>query len=188
MSKVILGLAAELAGGKGTVAKYVVEKYTGSSHRFSTMLRDILKRIYLPDTRENMQNLSTILRQQFGEDTLAKVMAEDVKNDAHEVVAVDGVRRPADILYLKEIPGFKLVYIETSIENRFERIKKRGENPDDTTKTLEQFKKDQEGEADAQIKNLKSQADYVVDNDGSYEDLYTQIDKTISEVKSNSPC
>ncbi len=68
MNKIVLGLAAELAGGKGTVAKYVTEKYDGSSHRFSTMLRDILSRIYLPDSRENMQKLSTILRQNFGED------------------------------------------------------------------------------------------------------------------------
>lgn len=183
MTKVILGLAAELAGGKGTVAKYIIEKQDGSSSRFSTMLRGILSRIYLPDSRENMQDLSTILRQKFGEDTLAKVMAEDVRNDAHEVIAVDGVRRPADIKYLKEIPGFKLIYIETSIENRLERIKKRGENPDDATKTLEQFKKDQEGEADAQIRSMKEHADFVVDNNGTLEDLYKQIEEIIIKIK-----
>jgi dephospho-CoA kinase len=183
MNKVILGLAAELAGGKGTVAKYIVENYSGSSYRFSTMLRDILSRIYLPDSRENMQKLSTILRQNFGEDTLAKVMAEDVKKDDHGVVAVDGVRRPADIKYLKEIPGFKLVYIETGIENRFERIRKRGENPDDVTKTLEQFKKDQKGEADAQIRNMKEHADFIVDNNGAFENLYKQIDEIILKIQ-----
>lgn len=181
MNKIILGLAAELAGGKGTVAKYITEKYNGSSYRFSTMLRDILSRIYISDSRENMQKLSTILRQNFGEDTLAKVIAEDVKKDNHKIIAVDGVRRPADILYLKEIPGFKLVYIDASIENRFERIKKRGENPDDSTKTLEQFRKDQEGEADAQIRNMKEHADFIVDNNGTFEDLYKQIDKVIKE-------
>lgn len=179
MQKIILGLAAELAGGKGTVAKYVVEKYSGSSHRFSTMLRDILSRIYLPDSRENMQKLSTILRQNFGEDTLAKVIAEDVKNDDHGVIAVDGVRRPADILYLKKIPGFKLVYIDADIKNRYKRIVKRRENPDDVTKTLEEFQKDQEGEADAQIRNMKDHADFVVDNNVALEELYKQIDKIV---------
>lgn len=183
MNKKILGLAAELAGGKGTVAEYVTEKYDGSSYRFSTVLREILSRIYLPDSRENMQKLSTILRQNFGEDTLAKVMAEDVRKDNHEVIAVDGVRRPADIEYLKEIPGFKLIYIEASIENRFERIKKRGENPDDATKTLEQFKKDQEGEADAQIRNMKEHTDYVIDNNGTFEELYEQVDGIINKIK-----
>ncbi len=183
MNKIILGLAAELAGGKGTVAKYIEEKYGGSSYRFSTMLRDILQRIYLPDSRENMQKLSTILRQNFGEDTLAKVIAEDVKSDNHNIIAIDGVRRPVDIKYLKEIPGFKLVYIATDIKNRYKRIVKRGENPDDATKTLEQFKKDQEGEADAQIRNMKDHADFVIDNNGTFEELYKQIDEIINKIK-----
>lgn len=183
MDKIILGLAAELAGGKGTVAKHVIDKYEGNSHRFSTMLRDILSRIYLPDSRENMQGLSTILRKHFGEDTLAKVMAEDVNKDNHKVIVVDGVRRPADIKYLRELPGFKLVYIDTTIENRFERIKKRGENPDDATKTLDEFKRDEKGEADSLIKNLKDEADVVIDNNRTFEELYKQVDDIISKMK-----
>ena len=30
MAKIILGIAAELAGGKGTATKYIVEKYDGT--------------------------------------------------------------------------------------------------------------------------------------------------------------
>jgi len=180
MAKIILGLTAELAGGKGTVAKYIKEKYQGNSHRFSTMLRDVLDRLYLEQSRENMQKLSTIVRQNFGEDTLAKVIYEDVKRDEHLVLVVDGVRRPADIKYLRELPEFKLVYIDASLEKRYERIIKRGENPDDATKTFEQFKKDQEGEADSLIRSLKKEADFVVDNNGNFEDLYSQIDKIIN--------
>lgn len=184
MAKIILGLAAELAGGKGTAAKYVTEKYEGSSHRFSTMLRDALSRFYLEHSRENMQNLSTIIRKTYGEDTMAKVMFEDTRKDQHEVVAIDGVRRPADIQYLRQLPEFKLVYIDTSLENRYERIVKRGENPDDKDKTLGQFKKDQEGEADIQIRSLKAEADFVIDNNQDMNYLYRQIDEIIEKCKS----
>lgn len=183
MAKIILGLAAELAGGKGTVAKYIVEKYKGSSHRFSTMLRDVLDRLYLGQSRENMQKLSTTVRRTFGEDTLAKVMAGDVNKDNHEIIAVDGVRRLADIEYLKKIPRFKLVYIDADIEKRFKRIGKRNENPDDAGKTFEQFKKDNEGEADAQIKGLKNYADIVINNNGDFTDLYQQVDNIIGRKK-----
>lgn len=183
MAKIILGLAAELAGGKGTAARYMAEKYEGSSHRFSTMLRDVLDRLYLEHSRGNMQNLSTIIRKTFGEDTMAKVMFEDTRKDQREVVAIDGVRRPADIEYLRQLPEFKLIYIDTSLENRYERIVKRGENPDDKSKTLEQFKKDQEGEADVQIRNLKAEADYVIDNNQDMNHLYRQIDEIIEKCK-----
>jgi len=180
--KIIIGLAGELAAGKGTAAEYLEKKYKANSHRFSTMLRDILDRLYLEQNRENMQKLSTILRKNFGEDTLAKVISQDVARDDGAIVVIDGVRRLADIKYLKEMPEFKLVYIEASMENRFERIKKRGENTDDTTKTFAEFKRDHEGEAESRIRGLKNDADYVLDNNGSIDELYEQIDKIIEKA------
>lgn len=175
----ILGLAGEIASGKGTAAGYLVKKYGGSSHRFSTMLRDILDRLYLGQNRENMQQLSTIVRRAFGEDTLARVVFEDIKRDGNEIIVVDGVRRLADIKYLRGLPEFKMVYLEADMEKRYARIVKRGENVDDKSKTFEKFKKDHEGEPEAQIRNLKSHSDFTVDNNGTFEDLYRQIDQII---------
>ncbi|TRZ54654.1 hypothetical protein D4Q76_01975 [archaeon] len=184
MQKIILGFAGEIASGKGTAAKYIVEKYGSGYFRFSTILRDVLKRMHLKESRENAQKLSTALRQNFGEDILSKVISKDVLNDRHEIIAVDGVRRLSDIKYLKDLPGFRLVYIEADIEKRFERIVKRGENVDDRNKTLEQFRKDNEGEAEAQIKGLKARADFIVDNDGAIEELYGKIDSMIEKCRS----
>src|SRR4030042_4911787 len=185
--KIILGLAGEIASGKGTVAKYIIEKYQGSSHRVSTMLRDVARRRHLEESRENLQKISTIFRQSFYDDILSMVIAKDVeKNDNHEIIAIDGVRRLADISYLKKINGFKLVYIKTDIKKRFNRITRRSENTDDARKTFEEFKKDHEREAELQIRDLKNQADYVIDNNGSFENLYDQIDKIIKKEKNAS--
>jgi dephospho-CoA kinase len=183
MQKIILGLAGEMASGKGTVAKYLVKKYKGNSHRFSTMLRDLAKRMYLEENRNNMQKISEIFRQNFGEDILSKVIYHDVENDQHQIVAVDGVRRASDIKYLKTFPNFKLIYIETDLEKRFKRTKARYENTDDATKTFAEFKKDQKKEAELQIRGLKVKADFVVDNNGSFKELYAQIDKIIARAK-----
>jgi dephospho-CoA kinase len=92
MPKIIIGLAGEIASGKDVTKKYLEINYGASCHRFSTILRDILNRLYLPIKRENMQDISTFLRQRFGEDLLAKIITEDVKNDPHEIVVVDGIR------------------------------------------------------------------------------------------------
>jgi dephospho-CoA kinase len=179
MSKIILGIAGEIASGKGTVAKYIRERYNGNAHRFSTVLRDVAKRMYLEENRENLQKISTIMRENFFDDILSSVIAKDVESDEHEIIAIDGVRRLADITYLQKIPSFKLVYIETDMEKRYERIILRGENTDDKTKTFEEFKKDHEREAELQIKDLKNQADFIVDNNGSFEELYQQVDEII---------
>lgn len=174
--KIILGLAGEMACGKGTVTTYIAKKYNAKTWRFSTILRDVMDRLSVEQTRPNIQLLSKILRENFGEDLFARVMAEDVKKSAAEIIVIDGVRRPEDIKYLKELPGFKLVYLEAEMKNCYERIIKRSENSDDLSKTYEDFQKDREGESELQIRNLKDQADVVIDNNGDYENLYRQVD------------
>jgi len=181
MAKLILGIAGEMGSGKGTIAKHVMEQRGGGTHRFSTILRDILDRVHLEQSRENIQTLSTILRKNFSEDILAKAMLHDAEGDAHDIVIIDGVRRLADIVYLRELPHFKLVYVEADMEIRYERIVKRGENSDDAKKTFEEFKKDHEDESEDQIRELKNYADYVINNDGTYEELHMQVDKIIDE-------
>jgi len=179
--KIILGLTGEIASGKGTVAKYIIKKYQGSSHRFSTILRDVAKRMHLEESRENLQKISTIFRQNFHDDILSEVIANDVTNDVHKVISIDGVRRLADTAYLTKLSDFKLIYIEADIKKRYERITKRGENSDDAQKTFEEFEKDHESEAELQIKELKNHADFIVDNNGSFENLYKQIDKIVEK-------
>ena len=179
MSKTILGLAGEMASGKGTVADYLKNRHQASVHHFSTMLRDILNRLHLEQTRENMQKLSTSLRQTFGEDTMARVIAEDVKKDNSKIIVIDCVRRPDDIKYLKQNPDFKLVYIKADMKKRYERIIKRSENSDDQNKTFEQFKKEHLAEPELQIKKLEEHSHIIIDNNGTMDELYRQVDAII---------
>lgn len=181
-NKLIIGFVGEIASGKGTAVKYLEEKYGATSHRFSTPLRDVLKRLYLEISRENMQGVSKILREFFGQNLLAKVITEDVKNDLSNIVIVDGVRRFEDIEYLTKLPEFKLIYITADIKTRYERIIKRAENTDDKNKTFEQFLKDHEAETEIYIPEIGKTADIKIDNSGSFDDLKNQIDKIIKKL------
>ncbi len=180
MKKIIIGLVGEIASGKGTTAKYLEEKYRATSHRFSTPLRDILNRLYLEINRKNMQDLSFVLREKFGQNTLARIIAEDASNDSNGVIVIDGIRRPADIEYLAKLPEFQLVYITAEMKTRFERLIRRGENEDDKNKTFEQFQKDHEAETELEIPKIGATANHKIDNNGSLEDLYSQIDRLIN--------
>lgn len=179
--KLILGFAGEMASGKGTAAKYLVERHEAATHRFSTMLRDVLRRLNLPEDRVTIQKLSTWLRKEFGEDTLAKVMFEDAKNDTHLLIVIDGVRRLEDVKYLREIPEFKLCYITAPMKTRHERLVLRGENADDRTKTYEQFQKDHEGEPEREIAKLEAFATEVIDNSGTLPELYQTLDAIVKK-------
>ena len=178
--KKIIGLVGKIASGKGTAAKYLTEKYNAKSYRFSTPLRDILKRLYLEINRENMQKISTILRKNLEENILAKVISEDVKEDANEMIVIDGIRRLADIEYLIKLPEFKLIYITADAKNRYERLITRGENEDDKNKTFEQFMRDHEAETELEIPLVASQADYRIDNNGDLNNLHKRLAKIIN--------
>jgi dephospho-CoA kinase len=180
MEKIIIGLMGEIASGKGTAARYLVEKNNAKTFKFSSFLRDILGRLYLEQSRDNMQKLSTALRQNFGQTLFSTVTATDMQKDPAKIIVLDGIRRLADLEALKKLSSFKLVYMETDIKKCYERIVDRGENADDAGKTFEEFQKDHERESELEIKNLKNHADFVIDNNGSVQELYQQLDKLIS--------
>lgn len=179
--KIILGFAGEMASGKGTAAKYLAERHGAVTYRFLTILRDVLRRVHLPEDRATIQKVSTFLRKEFGEDVLAKVMFEDAKNDTHPLIVIDGVRRLEDVKYLRVIPEFKLCYITAPIRTRYERLTLRGENPDDKTKTYGEFEKDHEGEPEREISKLEAFAVEVIDNGGTLPELHQSLDSILKK-------
>ena len=181
-NKIILGFVGDLASGKGTVCKYLNEKYGVNSYRFSTMLRDVLNRIYVEQNRENLQDLSTFLRQRYGQDIMSKVIVKDVLNDKNNIVAVEGIRRPTDITYLRELSGFHLIYITAEAKIRWQRMVSRKENADDANKTFEQFLKDEQAEADALIKELGKKAEFTITNDDAMEEFYSKMEGVLKKI------
>ncbi len=182
MEKIILGFVGDLCAGKGTIAKYLKEKHGVNSYRYSTMLRDIVHRIYVDESRENLQLLSKILRENFGQDVMSKVIAEDVVHDEKHIVAVEGIRRPTDITYLEKLPGFHLIYITADPKTRWERVVKRNENIGDDKLTLEQFLASEQVEAESLIKELGKKASYTIVNNGTFEELYAQLEAILKNI------
>lgn len=181
MKKLILGFVGLPASGKGTSAEYFQKKYGASTYRFSTMLFDLLQRIYLETNRDNLIKMSEAIRSTFGEDTMAKVMAKDAQSDQNNIIIVDGIRRMADIEYLSQLPNFVLIEIFAEPRTRYERLIQRSEKPDDKTKTFEQFMEDHKRSTEMSIPEVASHATEHIDNNGSSEELYKQLDNLIKK-------
>jgi dephospho-CoA kinase len=171
MQKIILALAGEMGCGKGTLTKYLVAKYGVEVYRFSNPLRDILDRMHREKSRDAMQQLSTALRQVFGDDILSEIMLADIGQSTAPMIIIDGVRRESDIKYLRNIQGFKLIYIDADISTRYTRVTFRGENSSDTTKTIEEFMRETEAEAESRIRELKNISHIILENNGTIEEL-----------------
>ncbi len=185
-NKIILGFTGFIASGKGTAAEYLAEKYNAPSYRFSTMLRDILNRIYVESSRDNLIKTSEFIRETFGEDTMAITLGKDVEKDQSDIIVVDGIRRMADIEYLKKMDGFILIHIDANPKIRYERLIKRSENTDDQTKTYEEFLKDHERSTEISIREVAEHAMEKIDNSGTFEELNKQIDNIIQKYGSQN--
>ncbi len=183
MAKLIIGITGLLSSGKGTAAEYLVQSHGAVAFRFSTMLRDVLDRLYLEQTRDNLSNISTLLRQRFGEDLMSKVLARDAEKSDASLIVIEGIRRDMDIEYLKRLPNFVLVAVEADEQIRFQRLLQRGENPDDAGKTWEQFQADHLLETEISIPPVMQQAQYHIDNNGNLEQLHLQLDQLLTALK-----
>ncbi len=180
--KIIIGLAGEIASGKTTATEYLKEKYNAVSFRFSDPLREILKILFLPETRENLQDISIILRNRFGEDILSKVMSERIKNSDKNLIIIEGVRRINDVEFVRELSNFYLIYLKSGDRKRFERVSKRTENLDDKGKTWEEFQKDEQKDTEQTIRKTLEISNFVIENDKELKILYNKIDEIMKKI------
>jgi dephospho-CoA kinase len=177
--KKIIGFVGHIASGKGAACDYFIERHDAGYHKFSTMLADLCDRLYLPHNRDNLIRMSECIRHEFGEDTMARVIAADVENDAHDIICIDGIRRLADIAELRKLPDFVLVSIDADVRVRFERLAARHEKIDDATKTFEQFLADEQRPTERSIDAVAAEAHRTLANNGSIEKFHAALDTLV---------
>lgn len=183
MKKIIIGLIGRQASGKEVVKQYLIKKYGADAFKYSSPLRDILNRLYIPLSRENLQELSYIIRKSFGEDSLMQTIFNDLLNSTSKITVIDGVRRMMDLEKLKDMPHFYLINIDAEVKLRYERLKLRNENEGDSEKSYEDFLADDNRESEQEISTVASLANFQLDNNTSFEKLYEQVDKVMEKIQ-----
>lgn len=182
MKKTILCFVGLIASGKDVAKKYLEKNYQAESFRFSSILRDTLNCLGVENSRDNIISLSTWSRETFGNDLLAKAIANKVNKSENQLIIIDGARRVDDLIYLKQNPNFYLIAINAPFETRYQRSLSRNENPGDKEKSYEDFLADHKKETEISIPETMAQADFEINNDGTIENLYQQIEDIIKKI------
>ena len=176
----IIGLTGSKCAGKGTAAVYSKQRYGGIVYSMSTPLTDIARRLHMENTRVNLIAIVTGLRQQFGEDVLAKTLHEDVRADVPHLGIIDGIRMPSEVELFSTLPGFQLWYVDAPVEARYQRSLKRGEKVGESSMTFEQFNAEEEAVTEQQIRGLRERATVYIDNVNTMEEFMSRIDTLLS--------
>ena len=173
--KIVIGIAGTQLSGKTAATAYFVEKFKAKHFRFSRILDQVLEILGLPISRENEQDLATILRADFGEDFLAHALVESVKKSHADVIIVDGYRKVTELEVFRNLDNFKLIYLKTSPEKAYERLQTREEKLHEHHKTFAEFQEAGLHVADKDVRSLEEYADFVLENEGSLEEFHNQL-------------
>lgn len=185
MPRFLIGVAGRMASGKGSVAKYMQQCCGAERHRSSDPLRQVVDIFALPQSRENLSRLSTFLRQTYGEHIIAHAMVRLLEQAKSEFALFDGMRRLIDLETFRPMPHFTFVFVDCDQRTRYQRYISRNENPGDAEMSWEEFIRRDTAETEEQIDLLKEHADYVIDNNDSYEELERRIEAVVNEIRKN---
>ncbi len=171
MPTLLLGLVGLQGCGKGTLADLLTQQYGAGYFRFSAVISDILTRLAIEKNRDNYTKASIALRQAFGEDVFSYAVETAALQAKQDIVVIDGIRRPEDVVALEPLPHFHLISIEADAQLRFERMKARGEKATEASMTWEKFLADEQLPTEVTIPFVMERAKFRLANNGTREDF-----------------
>lgn len=179
----IIGLIGEKGSGKQTFVNFLKELYPNlkiRQVRFSDILAQTLMIWDLPVTRINLQKLSLMMNDTFGQSSLANAAKFNIEGDLSQVIILDGIRRESELELVKEFGDKILIYITADQNLRYERLKLRSEKVGEAGLTFEQFLAEERSKAETDIPKLGKAANLKLENNASLQDFKEKI-KTLSD-------
>lgn len=181
----MVGLTGPNASGKGEVAKFLATAGF-SVHSLSDVVRDEATLRGLEHTRDNLIGVGVELREAHGPGALARRVLPRLGGRS----VVDSIRNPGEVEVLRGLDRFLLLGVDAPLMLRFERSVRRGRRGDGAT--LEEFaakeaRENSTTEAGQQLLRTLALADFVIDNDGTLDDLHRQVRRRLSAAPGAAP-
>jgi len=111
---------------------------------------------------ENLGKLMLELREKNGSGAVANLIKPQIQNSQSDVILIDGIRSNAEIQVLKNSGNLKILFINASIDTRFEYLTNRGRSDDPENR--ETFEKRDDRELGVGISTSIALADETISN------------------------
>jgi len=165
--------------GKGQIVR-IFGKYGIPHVSMGDIVREEADRRGVPRTPEGMNSVSIQLRQELGDNAVAKLTIPKVREllKTHEAVIIEGVRSLDEIQTFKDaFPEEKVIIIavHSSPQKRFERLSRRGRSDD--PKSWSAFEARDWKELKFGLGNVIALADYLIVNEGHLTQYRRKIEK-----------
>ncbi len=178
MQKLVIGLVGEIGSGKGTVVDVFEELFPNKkiiTIKFSDILADLLKILYMPKTRDNLQKMAIAIDEMFGAGTFNYAVRRRIEGIDADIVFADGVRWPADEKMIRDMNGI-MIYVTADQKIRYQRVIVRKEKEGEDATAFEKFQKQDTMKNETFIADIGSRADHRIVNEGTLDEMKQEVE------------
>jgi dephospho-CoA kinase len=175
----LIGITGTDGSGKGTVVEYLIAHYHFVHYSARGILVDELLRLDRETTRANMRLIANDMREKHGDDYIVTFNLARIEHNKTERAIIESIRTVAEAKTLKAHGGI-LLAVDADQALRYERVQSRRSESDKVS--FEDFVMQEELETNdpnphgMQKGKVMQTADYTIMNNGSVEQLHTQIE------------
>lgn len=180
----IIWITGTLGAGKWTISDYLIQDKGFKHYSVSGYITEEIKKRGLEVNRDSMYQIWRDLKKEFWADFIVKELYKKAKQEWNKAI-IESIRSPWEVNGLKELEDFILISVDADIKVRYERVKLRWSEKDNID--FETFVANNERERDSDstdptkinLSKCVKLANFQIDNNWSFQELYTQIDEII---------
>ncbi len=181
----IVGLTGACCSGKDTIAEYISKKHGYKHYSLSDILREIMKEKGINLTRENLIAFGTELREENGNEILAKKALEKIGLTGR--FCITSIRHTSEVEKLRERKDSILINITAPQNIRFKRMRnrKRAGDPQTFEKFTELEEKESQTEGHGQqLKKTAAMADIsFINYSNDMASLEISVEKLLKDIE-----
>ncbi|MFH1773467.1 MAG: AAA family ATPase [Methanobacteriota archaeon] len=167
--------------GKNEVARFFEERGI-SIVRMGDVVREEAERRGCRITPENLGKISAGLREEFGEEEIARRCFEQIEKIKCDILVIEGIRSLEEVAFFRQKFGnIYTLAVHSSQKTRFSRLKKRGRGDD--TKLWKEFEERDSRELGYGLGGAIALADFMLVNEGALEELREKVERVYERVK-----
>lgn len=181
----IIGITGTLGAGKGTIVDFLVKTKGFSHFSVRNYLTQIINERGLPVNRDSFVEVANELRSTHSSSFLAEQLFEEARLSGNDCV-IESLRTPGEVKSLKAKGNFTLFGVDADQKLRYSRVIERASETDHVS--FETFASNEAREmtsTDPDKQNISAcmkMADYTFENNGSFNELYRQLEETLNKL------
>jgi dephospho-CoA kinase len=163
----LIGITGKIGSGKSTISKYIETKYGVRRLSTSELLKSILISKDIEPSREKLQEIGDNVIRTIGGSGFMAIMLVYLPPGNYQI---DSIRHLEALQYMKKKYGrdFVNIFVHTTEDIRYSRTEKQ-------YGSFGYFKKIDNANTEKEIELIKSQSDFIINNDNSFSNVEIQI-------------